>query len=158
MLNARSLTIIVKIETWEKCPQFVDAAYALMCSHRIKPWSKAVFDHSLRNHFALFAHDDSQLLGYMIYSCVAGEGEIEDICIHPQFRKQGIAKKLIEHISLSAQQHVMEYLLLEVNEHNYPAIALYQQSGFEQVGLRKDYYELNDGKYANAIVMKKDFS
>jgi ribosomal-protein-alanine N-acetyltransferase len=49
----------------------------------------------------------------------------------------------------------MESIFLEVRYGNQPAKNLYQKFGFEQVGLRKDYYPLISGGREDAIIMKK---
>ena len=66
-------------------------------------------------------------------------------------RKNGIGKALLEKIIEIAKQTEMEKISLEVNEENKVAIHLYENSGFEKIGIRKKYY---NGKN-NAIIMTK---
>ena len=48
----------------------------------------------------------------------------------------------------------MQSITLEVNDKNIPAINLYLKYGFEKVGLRKNYYGLDQ----NAIIMTLNFN
>ena len=45
--------------------------------------------------------------------------------------------------------------MLEVRQSNAPAIALYEQLGFEQVGLRPNYYR---NPKENALILRKEWS
>ena len=55
----------------------------------------------------------------------------------------------------AALSRSIQSIFLEVRVSNEPAIRLYEKLGYEQVGLRKDYYPLTSGGREDAIVMKK---
>jgi len=136
-------------------PQFHEAAYALFCSHREQPWSFELFLKSVSGELSLYAIENDTLIAFAIFTLVAGEGELEDICVKHEYRGKGIGASLIEHfVSLPSRAH-MDYLLLEVNENNHAAKRLYQNSGFKVVGKRKDYYAHKDGTFSNALIMQK---
>lgn len=136
-------------------PHFHKAAYALFCQHRERPWSYELFLKSVSNQFSLYAVVENKLLGYAIFTLVAGEGELEDICIDSEHRNKGIGFQLIEHFFQLHSSPQMDYLLLEVNENNLSAKHLYQKSGFKEVGKRKAYYVHNDGSASDALIMQK---
>lgn len=75
--------------------------------------------------------------------------EIMNIVTKKNQRRNGIGKILIENIKKLAKEYGVEKIFLEVNHQNLPAIKLYENSGFKQVGIRKQYYE---GKF-DAILM-----
>jgi len=75
--------------------------------------------------------------------------EIMNIVTKKNERRTGIGKILIENIKELAKEFKVKKICLEVNEKNLPAINLYQNNGFKQVGLRRQYY---DGKF-DAILM-----
>lgn len=78
---------------------------------------------------------------YMIYTNVLDEAEIIYIAVADEYKRQGIAKKIIQ--SLCAD------IFLDVNENNTPAINLYKSCGFIEYQRRKNYYH-----DADAILMK----
>lgn len=136
-------------------PNYYPQAYALFCSHRERPWSYELFVASIEKSHAFFAFENDVLIAYAICTCVLGEGELEDICVNKTLRCKGVAHALIAHIASISASLNMDYLLLEVNQHNSAAIALYEKSGFKQVGMRKHYYEHNNGTYSDALVLQK---
>ncbi|MFW8590163.1 ribosomal protein S18-alanine N-acetyltransferase [Glaciecola sp. 2405UD65-10] len=136
-------------------PNYHELAYQLFCSHRESPWSYDLFLKSVNNSFSLYALSNNTLLGYAIFTLVAGEAELEDICVHNDARNKGVAQALIEHFSKLSGQHDIDYILLEVDENNESAIALYKKCGFSIVGTRKDYYAHKDGTFSHALIMQK---
>ena len=63
-----------------------------------------------------------------------------NVAVHPDFRRQGIGQMLVAALADELKQAGNRCLTLEVRASNAPAIAMYQKLGFEQVGLRKNYY------------------
>jgi ribosomal-protein-alanine N-acetyltransferase len=59
----------------------------------------------------------------------------------------------MQSLSLWSQANGASYLWLEVRESNAPALNLYQSFGFQQVGLRKDYYPAGRTTRESAVVM-----
>ena len=74
-----------------------------------------------------------------------------NIVIKKTYRNQGIGTLLLENLILLAKDLNIFTLFLEVNEQNKPAIHLYEKFGFEKLGVRKKYYNNNNG-----IIMKKN--
>ena len=90
--------------------------------------------------------------GYVLVRAVAGEGEILRIGVLPEFRRRGLASRLLEEVFRRADKDVEQWFL-EVREHNAAAIALYRSFGFTEVGSRKAYYR-DTGEAA--ILMRRD--
>ena len=76
------------------------------------------------------------------------------IGVVPSEQRKGLGFKLLQEIQLLLKEKGVSTLFLEVNEKNVSARKLYEKAGFEQVGLRKGYYELN-GKKFDALLLKK---
>ena len=76
------------------------------------------------------------------------EAELLNLAVRPEDRRMGVASALLS----ALETHALGPLFLEVSEHNVPAIALYLRHGWQQIAVRKGYY--NHGK-TGAIVMKK---
>lgn len=112
------------------------------------PWTREEFAHATEQDvFYLFAawkkQNDAKntLVAYLAVYFVAGEVEILNIATHPHYRRLGIAQKLFDALRSFAQSQAATRVLLEVREHNVPAITLYEKEGFVRVGMRKKYYE-----------------
>ncbi|MDW8245668.1 MAG: ribosomal protein S18-alanine N-acetyltransferase [Sandaracinaceae bacterium] len=88
-------------------------------------------------------------LGYAIGSIVLDEAELSWIGVLPQFRRQGLGKKLLQAFIQGVRKEGARQVFLEVRADNGPAIALYDSFGFERIALRRGYY--GD---ADAIVMR----
>jgi ribosomal-protein-alanine N-acetyltransferase len=72
---------------------------------------------------------------------VADEVHILDVAVHPGHRRRGVGRLLLQHILAEARQNGVRSASLEVRVSNQPAIALYQALGFQQVAIRRQYYE-----------------
>lgn len=117
------------------------------------PWSKTDLERQLNldtSHFAV-ATLDGNVVGYMGLQIFCGEGYVTNVAVLPEYRRQGIAKMLIE----KQLQNVMSFITLEVRESNLPAIKLYESCGFENVGIRPKFYS---NPTENAIIMTKYFT
>ena len=99
--------------------------------------------------------NDTQVVGYSVLRIVGKEAEIDNIAIAPNFRRQGLGKKLLNHLlSLSKEQNA-EKVFLEVDTNSVEAISLYEKIGFKRLGLRKNYYRENDA-YTYALRMTNE--
>lgn len=87
-----------------------------------------------------------------MFRITADECEIIDICVNPEFRRKGLAEKLLEELLSKGAAKIF----LEVEQDNLPAIRLYEKHGFRRIGFRKNYYRYLDGRTADALVMGKD--
>jgi [ribosomal protein S18]-alanine N-acetyltransferase len=70
-------------------------------------------------------------------------GELADLhrlVVEPRSRRRGIGTDLVRAGLEVVRQRGVREVILDVGYHNEPAIALYQQLGFEQLGARQDYY------------------
>ena len=118
------------------------------------PWSEKMFLGELSNSAAIYRviiYDDKPV-AYMGMWLVADEGQITNVAVHPEHRRKGLAKQLIEAFIELAKREELSFLTLEVRAGNQSAISLYQSFDFYQVGLRRNYYE---GK-EDALLMNLD--
>ncbi len=98
------------------------------------------------------ASKDGRLVAYILGRVIPPEGEIYRIAVAPEFRRRGIAYRLLDYAVKTERGRGLEVLFLEVREGNIPAIKLYEEYGFTRAGLRKNYYQ---NPTENAIVMLK---
>ena len=115
-------------------------------------WSKDSYIQELTNPIAryLVAKIDNKVIGFVGTWIVLDESHITNIAVHPNYRKQGIASKLLEKfLNYCKSQGCVAYTL-EVRSGNKAAKALYEKYNFKQDGVRKGYYEDNK---EDAIIM-----
>ena len=116
------------------------------------PWSESSFEDSLAREDTIFlVCVDEEVVGYVGMYLSFEEGEITNVAVTPSYRKRGCGNLLIRGIKEEAKARNAECIILEVRVSNAPAIALYQKHGFEQIGIRKNFYEYPT---EDAIIMK----
>ena len=119
------------------------------------PWSENIFRDCLRVGYTCRALDlAGQVIGYGVMSLGAGEAHILNVCVRDEFRTVGFGRRLLEHLLERAAAAGVGEAFLEVRPSNLAAIRLYQRLGFEQIGIRRGYYQAPDGR-EDAIVLKK---
>jgi [ribosomal protein S18]-alanine N-acetyltransferase len=118
------------------------------------PWSENIFRDCLRVGYTCRALDVAgQIIGYGVMSLGAGEAHILNVCVRDEFRTVGFGRRLLEHLLERAAAAGVSEAFLEVRPSNLAAIRLYQRLGFEQIGVRRGYYQAPDGR-EDAIVLK----
>ena len=119
------------------------------------PWSKQAFEESLDNKNTLFivAKSEEKIAGYCGIYISFEEGNISNVAVAPAFRRKGIAENMIKDLLKEAAKKGVTSVFLEVRKTNVAAIALYEKSGFREVGVRKDFY---DKPKEDALIMWKN--
>lgn len=117
------------------------------------PWSDNLFEQAVKStKYCVVALDKNTIIGYAILSYVVGEAELLNICIDPLAQGKGYAKALLDHLIDHASEKDNQDMYLEVRVTNAAAIHIYEQAGFNEVGLRKNYYATKAGN-EDAILM-----
>ena len=80
-------------------------------------------------------------VAFLHYWLVVDEVQIVNVITHPEHRRRGHARALLEALLRDARERAAATASLEVRASNEPAIALYRAFGFESVGVRKRYYD-----------------
>lgn len=109
------------------------------------PWSRAAIEKELKNKFAIYfvAVENGEVLGYGGMWHIVNEGHITNIAVSEKHRRKGIADKILEKLTIIAQEKEMMGLTLEVRISNQGALNLYKKHGFKLEGIRPEYYEDN---------------
>ena len=95
------------------------------------------------------------LQGFILGQQAADEAEILSIGVAPEFQRRGLGYRLLaDWMSLAAREGVVR-VFLEVAADNVAAKALYGSLGFEQVGLRRNYYDRVGGDRCDALILAK---
>lgn len=106
------------------------------------PWSEKSVASELDNPLSIWlvAVEGERLAGYVGSQTVLDETDMMNIAVHPDYRRRGVAEQLVEQLVKVLKQRGSRCLTLEVRASNEPARKLYEKLGFQQIGLRKNYY------------------
>jgi ribosomal-protein-alanine N-acetyltransferase len=96
------------------------------------------------------AGHDAGLIGFLCRWLVVDECHILNVAVHPQMRRQGIGKRLMQHALAEARAKDAHVITLEVRRSNLAARSLYRKLEFQERRLRRNYY----GQGEDAIVME----
>ena len=120
------------------------------------PWSENSVASELNNPLAfwLVALEGDRVAGYVGSQSVMGESDMMNVAVHPDFRRQGIGRCLIEELILQLKNRDCYSLTLEVRASNAPAIALYEALGFAEAGRRRNYYR---NPKEDALILRKEW-
>jgi len=120
------------------------------------PWTREMLLYQMRgNNVFLAAVNNGEVMGYIGMMFVLDEGYISNVAVTGKYRRKGIAKALISALEAKCREMHLSFMTLEVRESNTPAISLYAGLGFEEVGVRKNYY---DKPRENAILMTRNLN
>ena len=92
---------------------------------------------------------ESEVVGFISYWNVLGEGEIHDVVVTEELRRRGLGRKLVNHTLRTGRHEGICDFTLEVRRRNEAAIKLYEEFGFRSEGIRKGYYDNED----DAVIM-----
>ena len=125
-----------------------------MCFH--DPWSEASVASELGNPLSLWlvAVDGEKVVGYVGSQTVIDMTDMMNIAVHPDFRRRGVAKMLVERLVDALKDRQSRCLILEVRAFNTGAQLLYEILGFVQVGIRKNYYR---NPKEDALILRKEW-
>ncbi len=119
------------------------------------PWSEGTFRDCLRvGYVCRVVQVDGELGGYGIMSIGAGEAHILNVCVRDDFRGRGLARKILSYLLDRARCAGMHEAFLEVRPSNVAAVRLYHSLGFEQVGIRRGYYQASVGREDAAVLRR----
>jgi ribosomal-protein-alanine N-acetyltransferase len=115
------------------------------------PWSEYSFRHEVTGNenaraWVAEVHTNPgyrEIIGVVVVWLVLDEAHVGTIAIHPDHRRGGVGRRLMNHALAEAANEGSSLVYLEVRRSNLPAIHMYQQMGFQTVGERKKYYQDN---------------
>jgi ribosomal-protein-alanine N-acetyltransferase len=107
------------------------------------PWSRGAFLYEIeQNQVARcwVGREDGRIVGYICLWEVADELHVTNVAVHPDARRRGFARALLESVFARARAAGNRMVLLEVRPSNTEALTLYESFGFRVVGRRRGYY------------------
>lgn len=117
------------------------------------PWSEQSLIDSVTREDTMFlvCEEEQNIVGYIGMYLSFDEGDITNVAVAPAYRKRGYGEAIVSKSIELAKEKQLEMILLEVRVSNAPAISLYKKMGFEEIGIRKNFYE---HPVEDAMIMK----
>lgn len=110
-------------------------------------WTAGIFRDCLRVGYCCWCYEyNDRIEGYGVMSVAAGESHILNLTVRPESQRQGIGARLMRHFLQLARRHNADIVMLEVRPSNTPAVRLYEKMGFNEVGVRRNYYPADQGR------------
>ena len=123
------------------------------------PWSEESILHDVKENpvarWLVLDDGSGRVMAYAGMWFVLDEAHVCNVAVHPDFRRMGYGRRILEALVDMAKANSMTLMTLEVRRSNLAAQALYHQCGFLDVGYRKRYYEDNK---EDALIMYREFS
>ncbi len=106
------------------------------------PWSEKSLELLLNDGIGvgMACRKDGKVCAYGGMLCAVDEGQITNIATHPDYRRQGYGRAIVEALIKYAKNNNLASISLEVRESNAAAIKLYSNLGFKVEGKRRDFY------------------
>src|SRR5215216_1326457 len=120
------------------------------------PWPERSFRFELAENPASrcwVAELDGKIVGMIVVWLIVDEAHVATLATHPDYRRQGIGKRLLAYALRHMIQDGARSTFLEVRESNLAAQEMYRKFGYEVTGRRRHYYRDNN---EDAILMNLD--
>ena len=101
---------------------------------------------SKETYFGKLCFKNKSIVGFGIGNQVFDIFEVYSIFVHPFYRRNGIAKKILNEFIIFCQKKKVKKIILEVNVENDAAKKFYIVNEFKNCGVRKDYYFSESGR------------
>ena len=120
------------------------------------PWTRGNFLDSLHSRYDAWVvrESEGQIAGYFLAMPVVDEMHLLNITVRPTQQRKKLGRRLLDKVIALTRAVNMQSILLEVRPSNPHALAFYQHVGFEQIGIRKNYYPSHGASREDAIVMR----
>ncbi len=148
-----SAVLAARVEMLPMSQTDIDEILAIEKSIYPFPWTRGNFADSIVSGYGVWGYRlAGELVGYFVLMLAVDEGHLLNLGVAEKRQGMGFGARLLDHALLAAQQAGATSLLLEVRPSNDRALALYRHYGFQQIGVRRDYYPLAKGR-EDALVM-----
>lgn len=106
-------------------------------------WNFEIFKEELANNNSMYLvlRYENEIVSFGGIKIILDEADIMNIVTKKNKRNQGFAKFLLNELITIAKEENCKTITLEVDENNLPAIKLYKDFEFKEVGKRKNYYK-----------------
>lgn len=109
----------------------------------VTPWTRAAFCYEIeQNKVArcITMRSADRVVGYLCFWEIGHEIHITNLAVHPEWRRQGVGRRLLAFAMAEGRARGVTLAFLEVRPSNAQALKLYQSLGFQVIGRRTGYY------------------
>jgi ribosomal-protein-alanine N-acetyltransferase len=142
--TAESLPEVMQVMSESFDPEFGEAWTAPQCASLL----------TMPGVWLTLARRDGAVVGFSLARIVVGEAELLLLAVRRSAHRGGIGSKLLERFVSDSQSKGGGKLHLEVR-HGNPAVELYKQAGFQEVGRRFNYYRGASGQLYDALTLAR---
>lgn len=122
------------------------------------PWTRGIFHDCLNiGYLCWLLEIDGKITAYAVMSAAVGEAHLLTIVVAKDEQGKGYGKKMLNEMIQRASYDNANTMYLEVRTSNKTAIQLYHQRGFNELGIRKNYYPSENGR-EDALIFALDLS
>jgi len=125
------------------------------------PWTARNFSDCIeKGYYSMVLEDNERLVGFAIMAISSEESHLLNIGVNKDFRGSGFGEQILKKMIIAAEVMGSKKIILEVRVSNKIAYRLYEKLGFHEVGERKKYYRLPEGRedaYVMSKTLKKGF-
>lgn len=120
------------------------------------PWSQKNFEDALAAGYPSWViRVDDKISGFCVAMPTPDDVHVLVIAVAPDDRRNGLGRRLLLQVEQLAHERGLQRILLEVRPSNSAALAFYRNMGFEQIGVRRNYYPAGKGQREDALVLAK---
>ena len=125
------------------------------------PWTARNFSDCIeKGYYSMVLEDNERLVGFAIMAISSEESHLLNIGVNKDFRGSGFGEQILKKMIIAAEVMGSKKIILEVRVSNKIAYRLYEKLGFHEIGERKKYYRLPEGRedaYVMSKTLKKGF-
>ena len=140
-------------------PDDVDAVHAIERAVQRFPWTRGNFTDALNSGYLCRVDEmeEGGIRGYAILMPAVDEAELLNIGVAAAQQRRGLGRAMLSEMLGMAREKNMHRVFLEVHSSNMAAIALYRSAGFNEIGVRRGYYQNANGS-EDALVMAHELT
>lgn len=122
------------------------------------PWTRGIFHDCLNiGYLCWVLQVKEKIIAYSVMSVAVEESHLLTIVVSENEQRQGYGKKMLDEMIRLAKKGEANTMYLEVRVSNKKAIQLYHQRGFNELGIRDNYYPADEGR-EDALIFALDIS
>lgn len=122
------------------------------------PWTRGIFFDCLNiGYLCWVLENDQKIIAYSVMSVAVGEAHLLTIVVPQDEQGKGYGKQMLDEMIRHAVNDNANTMYLEVRTSNKTAIQLYHQRGFNELGIRNNYYPAENGR-EDALILALDLS
>ena len=135
----------------------IDSVVAIEAVANPEPWPLSLFEGEFKidpgSRCWLVACFESQVVGFGGIMFAENVAKVLNLALANGFRRQRVASRLVQGLLIEASDRNYKNVELEVRQANSSAVSFYEHFGFEKVGVKQNYYGLNQTAFRYSIML-----